>query len=329
MTWDIFISHASEDKQDFVRPLAEELRARGYNVWYDEFTLQIGDSLRQRIDQGLLNSRFGIVVLSPSFFAKSWPQRELDGLTTREVLGGKVILPVWHQVSYAEVAAYSPVLADRVAVLSSLGTVEVVNSIERVLKGGDAETAVVPARRATSQALSGIPADVLIFTLERALSTQFEVPEADEVMEALSITADQYADAVEELDALGLIRTFGNGNHASGYARAMALPTTLLQVGPQGFPEIDFHTETESLIRAFGQGGRNYVTSKAIAEAIDIPLPRLQLLVDALDDLGLVERRGGGVAGELDFGYGCLTPQGRRVLNRADDMPVLGGKIQA
>jgi hypothetical protein len=64
---DVFISHASEDKNDLVRPLADALQNKGLSVWYDEFTLRIGDSLRQKIDQGLSRSRVGLVVLSPSF----------------------------------------------------------------------------------------------------------------------------------------------------------------------------------------------------------------------------------------------------------------------
>jgi hypothetical protein len=49
----LFISHASEDKEDFVRPLAETLQQLGVKVWYDEFTLKVGDSLRRKIDSGL------------------------------------------------------------------------------------------------------------------------------------------------------------------------------------------------------------------------------------------------------------------------------------
>lgn len=72
MLYDVFISHASEDKDDFVRPLAERLRDEHIEVWYDEFTLRIGDSLRRSIDKGLAQSRFGIVVLSPSFGRNRW-----------------------------------------------------------------------------------------------------------------------------------------------------------------------------------------------------------------------------------------------------------------
>jgi hypothetical protein len=113
--YDAFISHASEDKAKVVKPLAKALSVRGFRVWYDEFTLRVGDSLRQSIDKGLINSRFGIVVLSPSFFAKNWPQYELNGLTAREIQGEKVILPIWHAVDREQVMAYSPTLADKVA----------------------------------------------------------------------------------------------------------------------------------------------------------------------------------------------------------------------
>lgn len=114
--YDVFISHASEDKDDIVRPLAHALLELGVAVWYDEFVLGIGDKLRRKIDAGLRQSRFGVVILSPAFFAKGWPQYELDGLVTREVAsGGQVILPVWHNVGPAEVMDYSPALAGTLA----------------------------------------------------------------------------------------------------------------------------------------------------------------------------------------------------------------------
>lgn len=114
--FDVFICHAGEDKGAVVRPLALALRERGLDVWYDEFELRIGDSLRRKIDRGLIACRFGVVVLSPSFFAKGWPNYELDGLVTREVAGGRqLILPIWHQVTKADVMGYSPSLADKLA----------------------------------------------------------------------------------------------------------------------------------------------------------------------------------------------------------------------
>lgn len=117
--FDVFISHASEDKDEVVRPLAEELRRGGLKVWFDEFELRIGDSLRRKIDKGIARSRFGIVVLSEPFFAKGWPQYELDGLVTMAVSGAQVLLPLWHGVSKDEVVRQSPSLADKVALRTS------------------------------------------------------------------------------------------------------------------------------------------------------------------------------------------------------------------
>jgi len=97
--YDVFISHASEDKETIVRSLVNELLKQSLKVWYDEFTLRIGDSLRQKIDKGLARSRVGLVVLSPSFIAKGWTNYELDGIVTRAVSGEQLLLPIWHNIS--------------------------------------------------------------------------------------------------------------------------------------------------------------------------------------------------------------------------------------
>jgi hypothetical protein len=131
--WDVFISHASEDKQAIATPLANALRSHGLRVWYDDFSLQLGDSLRESIDRGLARSRFGIVILSVHFFAKRWPQKELNGLATREANGEKVILPVWHEIGFTEVRRYSPTLADLKAVETKDGLPHVVERIMQVV----------------------------------------------------------------------------------------------------------------------------------------------------------------------------------------------------
>lgn len=113
--WDVFISHASEDKVAVAMPLAEALRNRGLTVWLDDFELQIGDSLRRKIDAGLARSAFGVVIFSRPFFAKGWPQYELDGIVTLSVSGKQKMLPVWHEITKDEVIAQSPSLVDKIA----------------------------------------------------------------------------------------------------------------------------------------------------------------------------------------------------------------------
>ena len=121
---DLFISHASEDKEDFVRPLANALIAEGLQVWFDESELHIGDSLRQKIDEGLRRSHFGLVVFSPTFFQKHWTQYEMDGLIARQTAGERVILPIWHRLTRGEIAQQSPSLTDIISLSSSSHSIE-------------------------------------------------------------------------------------------------------------------------------------------------------------------------------------------------------------
>ena len=134
--YDVFISHASEDKESVVRDLANALAAQDLRVWYDEFTLHIGDSLRQKIDRGLAASRVGLVVLSPSFISKGWPNYELDGIVERSISGEQILLPIWHNITKQEVVDYSPSLADRVARSTASHTVEeIATEIAELLRG--------------------------------------------------------------------------------------------------------------------------------------------------------------------------------------------------
>lgn len=134
--YDVFISHASEDKDAVVRPLANALKDRGVVVWYDEFEMRIGDSLRRKIDKGLANSRFGIVVISRDFIKKGWTNYELDGIMTRAVSGEQILLPVWHNITKKEVVDYSPSLADKVARNTAVNTVEeIADEIASLIQG--------------------------------------------------------------------------------------------------------------------------------------------------------------------------------------------------
>jgi len=133
MKHDIFISHASEDKDAFVRELATNLREKGLSVWYDDFALRLGDSLSASIGKGLASSTFGVVVISPHFIAKRWPQRELEALISREDYAGKVILPIWHKVTKQDLLDRLPFLADKHAANSADGVEAVAKKILEVV----------------------------------------------------------------------------------------------------------------------------------------------------------------------------------------------------
>jgi hypothetical protein len=133
--WGTFICHVTADKEAFVTPLATELQKFGVNVWLDEFILKVGDSLRQKIDEGLSKSRYGVVVFSLAFFQKKWPQAELDGLFARE-MGGKrkVILPIRHHISIEELVEKVPLLAGRFVLDSSDGVPAIARKLVEVIR---------------------------------------------------------------------------------------------------------------------------------------------------------------------------------------------------
>ena len=118
---DVFVSHAWEDKEEFVDEFVLELRKQGLKVWYDTDKLQWGDSMREKIDQGLSKSRYGVVVLSPNYIAehKYWTKAELNGLFQVETINGKAILPIWHNLTKKQVTEYSPIIADRKAMTTA------------------------------------------------------------------------------------------------------------------------------------------------------------------------------------------------------------------
>jgi hypothetical protein len=136
---DIFLSHASEDKDEIARPLREALEDRGLTVWFDELKIKVGHSIRQEIEKGIEGARFGVVILSPSFFAKQWTQAELDALFTKKIDSGRsLILPIWHRVTKDEVATQSPLLAGLLALNSATMTLsEIADAIaETVAEDG-------------------------------------------------------------------------------------------------------------------------------------------------------------------------------------------------
>lgn len=131
---DVFISHATEDKRAVARPLAYALQELGVTVWFDEFELRIGDSLRGSIDDGIARSRFGLVILSKSFFDKGWPQYELNGLVAQANSDQKPLMVIWHQISREDVILRNPPLADIVAANTSSSSItEIAGEIASVI----------------------------------------------------------------------------------------------------------------------------------------------------------------------------------------------------
>lgn len=122
--YDVFVSHAWEDKESFADEFVCELRKLGVNVWYDTAQIRWGDSMRQRIDDGLRKSKFGIAILSPNYIAegKYWTKAELDGLFQLESVKGKVLLPIWHNLTKKQIMEFSPIIANKKAMTTATMT---------------------------------------------------------------------------------------------------------------------------------------------------------------------------------------------------------------
>lgn len=126
-----FVSHDTRDKETIARPLAMALQTRGCPVWYDEFSLKIGDSLRENIERGVKESKNCILILTPNFLSNGgWTKKEYDSIFTRELVDKQnVILPIWHDVSVKDIYSYSPTLADRLAIKWTEGVDEVARKL--------------------------------------------------------------------------------------------------------------------------------------------------------------------------------------------------------
>jgi hypothetical protein len=106
-----FICHDSRDKTSIAEPIALQLQKFMCPVWYDQFSLRVGDSLRESVEKGLKECHKCILVLTPNFLRnEGWSKREYDSIFTREVVDKqKVILPVWHEISAQDVYQFSPI----------------------------------------------------------------------------------------------------------------------------------------------------------------------------------------------------------------------------
>jgi hypothetical protein len=140
---DVFLSDAGEDRA-FAEELAECLRGAGFNVWYDKFQPRVGDQLLARINEGLTNSRYGLLLISEAFLAKPWPGYEMDVLVRDQIEGRKVLLPIWHGVDAETVRVHQPGLAGVVALSTAQGIYELTVELAGVMVDAARTIAFVP-----------------------------------------------------------------------------------------------------------------------------------------------------------------------------------------
>jgi hypothetical protein len=130
-----FISHDSRDKEKVASHIAIGLTDMNCPVWYDEYSLKVGDNLRESIEKGLKECEKCILILSKNYLSnEGWPKREYDSIFTRENLEKKnFILPVWVDVDEKDIFEYSPSLSNKVAVKWDSGKNKVLNEFYKYI----------------------------------------------------------------------------------------------------------------------------------------------------------------------------------------------------
>jgi hypothetical protein len=130
-----FLSHDSRDKDEVARPLVSQLGRLLCPVWYDEYSLRVGDSLSESIDRGIRESPKCVLILSPNFLSNpGWSKAEFKAIVNRHIDEGAVILPVWHNVTRDDVYTYSSFLVDIFASNTAKGLEAVARDLCAVLK---------------------------------------------------------------------------------------------------------------------------------------------------------------------------------------------------
>lgn len=136
MPWDVFISHASEDKEAVALPLKRALEQAGFSCWIDQEQISLGGGLPRRIDAGLARSSFTVVIASPSYFTKAWTRKEMDAAVARDVTRRtETVLVVLHEMTIKELQDESPMTAVLLAVPWTQGISRVVVQIAGAIRG--------------------------------------------------------------------------------------------------------------------------------------------------------------------------------------------------
>ena len=118
--YDVFISHANQDKEELIEELYQSLQKLGISIFYDKESLEWGDNWKERILNGTKKAEFAIIVISENFFDREWTERELSEFLNRQNRNGqKLILPIVHNITMQQLQAKYPNVADIQAIDSS------------------------------------------------------------------------------------------------------------------------------------------------------------------------------------------------------------------
>lgn len=321
----VFLSHASEDKDRFVLPFAEQLRSHGLDVWVDRWEMLPGDSLVKRIFvEGLDNAAAVIVVISRQSLTKRWVAEELDAAVVKRINDGSKLIPiVLDELEVSEIpASIRHLLFESVPDTTSLAPVvdRVLRSVHGVVErpplgsppaySSSAVARIQGLDRIDSLVLKSMGAEAV-----RDTGTMFNTREfLASVTSELSVTEAQAIESLNVMDTTHVIkihRTFGAG--VDGMQRftltASGLETYLAAYVPT-YPTI----EATVLARLAGWPS-DQGTERELADQVGAPRLIVQHLLDrcASRRLLTLSQSVGGPSGKHFF---SISPMVRRLASQ-------------
>ena len=134
--FDLFVSYSHHNKIELAIPIVNELLKKGVKVWFDKFEIRTGDSITDKINEGLRDARYGLILISPYYIKSNWARQELNAFFKKQItLQQKFILPIWYEISIADMFNYFPLLSDyrAIRIESDFNLDEVVSEILTVI----------------------------------------------------------------------------------------------------------------------------------------------------------------------------------------------------
>jgi len=213
----VFLCHGSEDKL-FVRKLANDLTNRGLKVFFDEWEIGPGDSIREKIDSGLAECTHFVVILTQTSINKPWVNKEIDAAFVQHVEESVVFIPIRLNLSVESLppllrAKHSPSFDEYDANFENL-----VSSIYGISNRPPAgNPPFVIAKKIDGIGISPAAQAIVKLMIERT-DTGYSLDPLltpDAIRTSTSLADDDIADATDELEAGGFVRrhhAFGEGD---------------------------------------------------------------------------------------------------------------------
>lgn len=273
-----FLSYTSNDAE-FAKRIAETLHAKGIETWWDKWCIYPGDSLRQKIDEGLADCTHFLVLLTPDSIRKPWVNQEMDAALVRKLEGQCKFLPLLHKVLPSDLP---PLLAGMYApsIISDEDISQLVGDIYGVSR--KPALGAPPASVTNSLATTGYsPAATAIARLfvEQTKCALRHDPyfEVKDLARAVDLTVEDAEDAIQELS--GYIR--------ESHGRALVEEALFAEFDRHWMP---WNTETDALRLATDiVNDKNFPHDpRDIAQRYEWPPRRLNPAITFLTERGLI-----------------------------------------